>query len=295
MKWFNAEIKVEKPYSVLRHLHLFSVPGKPVPCIIEKNVFRRAVPVENTHVPLKVEIDEFHGVLNIFWHGEPGFREKVLYTVKHIFAVDVSYGRFLEYLSEYPILFQIAQKYRGLRPTRNMNLYEALIKVVLQQRIALKIALRTTARLVERFGIKIELGDDIYYSFPLPHTIAEMNIENIRTLGTTKMKAKSIIEIAKKAEENSLPTTEDVEKDPDSVVQELMKIYGVGRWTAELAVATLRHDFSVGPAGDLNVMKGFKSILGVKGEREIRLFLEKFGEWRGLIMYLLALEMENVR
>ncbi len=285
-------IRVEKPYRILEHLHTFAPGKRPVPCAIEGNTFRRLLPIEGEYIPAKAIIHEEEGHIELTWYGDDKLREKVCKLIKHILSVDVKYEKFLQALKNYPELMRIALKHMGLRPARNMDLYEALIKAVIQQRIALRVALNITAKIVERYGVFQDVNSLRYYSFPPAEVLSSISPDEIRALGLTKIKAKSIVEIAKMAVQRELPSLKDLRKRPEDWVDTLLSIYGVGRWTAELAIATVIHDFSIGPAGDLNVMKGFRA-LGVEGEKEIRLFLSNFGEWRGLLMYLLAIETES--
>lgn len=284
-------ISAEKPYSIIPHLHKFSLPERPLPCIVENNLFWRLIPIGDIFIPVKAEIYEDIGKIDVTFECEKECSEEVLSAVKHILSVDIRYQQFLKTIEEYPNLYKIAMKYLGLRPTRNLNLYEALIKVVLQQRISLRLALITTAKLVEKWGVVNRWDGRIYYSFPPTEELMKVDISEIKALGTTTMKAKSIGEIAKREYYDDLPNIQEVNKNPEETVELLTGIYGVGRWTAELAVATLIHDYSIAPAGDLNVMKAFSKFLGIQSEREIREYAEKFGRWKGLIMYLMAFSM----
>ena len=285
-------ISAEKPYSIIPHLHKFSLPERSLPCIVENNLFWRLIPIGEMFIPVKAEIYEDIGKIDVTLECEKGCSEEVLSAVRHILSVDIRYQEFLKTLEEYPNLYKIAMKYLGLRPTRNLNLYEALIKVVLQQRISLKFALRTTAKLVERWGVRKAWKDRIYYSFPPAEELMDVDLSEIKSLGTTTMKARSIREIAKMEYHGDLPDIWEVNRYPQETVDFLTGIYGVGRWTAELAVATLIHDYSIAPAGDLNVGKAFSKFLGIQSESEIREYTERFGRCKGLLMYLMAFSME---
>ena len=243
--------------------------------------------MDNINMPVCVEIHEDTGKIDVMCE----YGKDVLSTVKHILAVDISYSEFLRSLEKFPKLHKIAMRHAGLRPSRNLNLYEALVKIVLQQRISLKFALGTTAKLVEKWGMRKEWNNRIYYSFPPAEKLMKMDISEIKSIGTTAMKAKSIVEIAKSEYYGDLPDIREVNRYPEETVDFLTGIYGVGKWTAELSVATVIHDYSIAPAGDLNVMKAFARFLGLQGEREIREYTEKFGNWKGLLMYLMALEV----
>ena len=285
-------IRVNKPYRILEHLHRFSPGKKPIPCVIDGDTFRRLIPIHGEYLPVMAIIHEKDGYIEVMWHGDDEFRGDISRIMGHILSVDVNYSHFLQTLEDYPALLKIAKKYEGLRPARNLNVYETLIKVVIQQRIAMRVALNITAKLVETYGTTSNADTIKYYSFPPAEILSKISVDKMRELGLTGMKAKSIVEIAKMEENGELPSLDDVEKNPEECRETLLSIYGVGRWTVELTFATLRHDFSIGPAGDLNVMKGFKRF-GLRNENEIRRFLSRFGEWKGLLMYILALNVEG--
>ena len=63
-----------------------------------------------------------------------------------------SYADFLGAVEKWPHLYRLALAYPGLRPGRCLGLYEALVNVVVKQRVALRVALSIGARLVERYG-----------------------------------------------------------------------------------------------------------------------------------------------
>ena len=249
----------------------------------------RLIPAKDGYTPLFITIDEEKGRVDFIWEGS----EDVTDVVKHILSVDISFKTFLKTLENYPALYRIALKHSGLRPARNLNLYEALIKSVLQQRISLRIALGITAKMVERWGVKKVWKKRVFYSFPPAEKLMKMDAEKIKSLGMAGMKAKSIKEIARNEYEGDIPSIEEVNKNPYKAVEQLTKIYGVGRWTAELSVATVIHDYRIAPAGDLNVIKAFAKTLGLRKEREIREYTENFGKWKGLLMYLMAFSVEN--
>jgi DNA-3-methyladenine glycosylase II len=290
MDWNEFTLYPTKPYSILPHLRYFSLPSKPQPCIVKNNEFWRLIPIGDDFYPFHAIINEELGEIKVKYQGPEVEMRRV---AQHIFAVDVDYNEFMDSLENYPSILKIARKYRGLRPTRNLNLYEALIKVVLQQRISLKFALRITAKIIERYGIRDVVDSKIYFSMPSPRILININPQELQSVGITNMKARALIEIAEYS--TKFPSLEEIEEAPEMYVEKLTGIYGVGRWSAELAIATVIHDYRIGPAGDLNVRKGFFKFLGVDEESEIREYVKRFGKWRSLIMYLLALEHENIK
>ena len=105
------------------------------------------------------------------------------------------------------------------------------------------------------------------------------------------MKARGLVEVALAALEGRLPSTGEAVREPWGVVEELTRLYGVGPWTAGLAVAMVHPLFPVGPLGDLAVARGLERVLGRRVEPS--LVLRVLGEWAGLALYLAAFLYEE--
>jgi DNA-3-methyladenine glycosylase II len=70
----------------------------------------------------------------------------------------------------------------------------------------------------------------------------------------------------------------------------MVKIRGVGRWTAELTILRGLHRADAFPADDVGVRR-FISQFYRKGEKistnEARVFAEQWGAWKGFVAYYL--------
>ncbi len=184
----------------------------------------------------------------------------------------------------------LAEKYPGLRPTRCTSLYRALISSIIKQRIPLRVALGIEAELVSRMGRRARILGKPAYGLPEPERLLEAGVEWLRSLGLFRLKAEAVVEVARAEIEGRLPRRpwEDVE----DAVRELTRIRGVGRWTAELAIAVVSPGFRVGPTTDLAVRRGLQRLLGIS-EREAVGILGELEEYAGLIMYLAAHDYEK--
>ena len=290
--WRREVIRPEKPYKITPHIRFFSLANKPNPWIFENEEMRRLVPFEGRYYPLVVKIQEDVPRLEILYHPDLD-DEYALRVVKHVFSTDVSYDEFLKSLEGYPTLRKVAEKYLGLRPLKDLSIYESLIKIVLQQRISLRIALNILVRLIYRYSRQEIYDGCIFYSFLIVDRIAKESVEEIKEAGLTRVKARAIKDIAERQLAGDLPDLDELNVNPYEWVEKFMEIYGVGRWTAELSIASVLRDYSIAPAGDLNVMKGFFSVVGIESEEDIRDFVKNLRKWKGLIMYLLALEAKR--
>ena len=134
-------------------------------------------------------------------------------------------------LNKYPHL-------RGFLPPKLGDppkwLYSGLVKTIILQMISYRVARKMLNRFVREFGEPLSLGDRLIYTFPEPEIVYRESVENIKKKATISMsKARAIKEVAKLELEGRLREMEELALDnPHSVAEELMKIKGIGRWTA---------------------------------------------------------------
>ena len=283
------------PYMISRHFEQFTLPGEPSPTIYDYSTrsIRRLIALGEGFVPVRV-----------FFEGEPwnprisievyargiNIARKAYDKILSMLRVDFNYNEFLEQLGSDENIYNLALKYVGLRPSRSLSLYGALIDSVVKQRISLKAALRITSRFIHRYGLVEEVDGLEYYDYPKPSRLVEAGIDELRAIGLTRIKARALREIALAEIEGRLPDTSRVLRDPLEALEELVEIPGIGRWTAELALAMVSKDFKIGPAGDLAVRRGLSKIYKRElSEREVRRILRRHEEFMGLIMYLASL------
>jgi len=204
------------------------------------------------------------------------------------------WGDFLSAVEPYPPLKNLALKYPGVRPGRFLSLYEALVDTIIEQRIALRLALRIKAGIIEALGPTKEVGGLTYYGFPPPDAVIRAGVEALRGLSLTRVKARAVYEVALAEVEGRLPTLREVEDDPWGAAESLTELYGVGPWTAELAVAKAHPLFPVGPHHDLAVQRGLERVLGIPAGEALKI-VDSVRDYAGLIMYLAALDYELMK
>ncbi|MCE4628252.1 MAG: hypothetical protein F7C34_03785 [Desulfurococcales archaeon] len=283
------------PYRVTPHLERFSLPGQPAPYIYDARAgaCRRVLSVLGEPVPVKVFLrgEPDRPAITIHaYNRSPDAAGRARDSVLLALRAGFDYSGLLERVGRWEPLRRLAMKHWGLRPTRKLSLYEALVDAIVKQRIALRASLRLLASLVLSYGGRLTVGGEDYYSAPLPERLARAGVEEIRAHGLTRLKARALVEVAARQLEGSLPTLDQAVRDPEATVRALTRIYGVGRWTAELAVAMVHPRFPLGPLSDLAVSRGLSLVLPGASPRRI---VEELGDYAGLVMYLAAYEYES--
>ncbi len=284
------------PFLILPHLAKFCPRGLPVPCLYENGACRRILEIEGHLVPYKVFIasEGMKPKLTVqIFSRDKSLAGKALNKIREIYRVNFDYSRFLKRTEGTPI-YPIARKHYGLRPTRMLSVYEALIDSIIEQNISLNLAMKIKAEFVRQFGEKKVLSGEEYYSFPSPRKVGRLEPATLKKkIRTTLVKANAIVEVARLAE--SLPTVEEIEEKPEDFLGYITRIKGVGKWTAELSMAKVSRNFNIGPYGDLAVKRGFQRTFGIQSEGEIREIMSGLEEYMGLILYLMALEGHRKR
>jgi DNA-3-methyladenine glycosylase II len=181
----------------------------------------------------------------------------------------------------------------GFRPPVTPDLFENLITSVTAQQVNLTWATTTRRRLVERYGKRRRFPGRNLWQFPAPDALAGARHADIRALQFTNAKASFIIEIAAATADGLLAGVG--EADDDEAIAALTSIKGVGRWTAEWALARCLGRPHVVAAGDLGVQKAVgHAYLGRRAtEVEVRSIARPWGDAANWATHLLLEDLSG--
>ncbi len=146
--------------------------------------------------------------------------------------------------------------------------------------------------------ISTKAGDSIYKRFlqlfrrkkPTPKNFLEISTKDLRSAGLSGQKTSYLNDLAKKFLDNTI-NSKDFSKMSDADIKEhLVRVKGVGPWTADMFLIFALNRPNILPVGDLGIKKGFQKVFGLKtlpSEKKMRL-LAKFyeGEHTYLSLYL---------
>jgi DNA-3-methyladenine glycosylase II len=103
----------------------------------------------------------------------------------------------------------------------------------------------------------------LYDGHPTAEAILQTSIEDLRSVGLSGSKAASIHDLAVKTADGTLPLDHlDGLSDAD-IVQRLVAVRGIGRWTAEMFMIFHLRRPDIWPVDDFGVRKGFAVIHGL--------------------------------
>ena len=170
----------------------------------------------------------------------------------------------------------------GTRVVGSIDDFETCVRAVIGQLVSVKSATTFLKRITEELGTKIETNiEGLEYVFPVPENIYELgdNIQNILgELGITKVKSTAIKELAKSFVEEKIDFNNC--SNSKNEIDKLVKIKGIGKWTAEYIAMRTMNDTDILLDTDYAVKKLMKEYDIQKSE-----VFDKFKPLRSYITF----------
>jgi len=150
--------------------------------------------------------------------------------------------------------------------------YEALVRAIAHQQVHGRAAEAMLGRL---------LLLDPAAAFPPPRFVLALPPEALRGCGFSGAKAAAIRDIAEKAQGGLVPTRAEAERLSDeALVERLVAIRGVGRWTVEMLLIFTLGRPDILPVDDFGVREGWRLAAGAETQPKPRALAELGAAWR---------------
>lgn len=204
------------------------------------------------------------------------------------FQVDLQ--EFYRLASQEAKLHELARRFRGVKPPRFSGVFEALVNAITCQQLSLIVGITLLNRLTERYGLGSRSEG---LAFPRPEELARAQIRALRALGYSRSKGQALIEAARAIQEGTLDLDGLATMDDADIVNRLMELRGVGRWTAEYTLLRGLGRISQFPGDDVGAQKGLQRWLGLKRPPDydhVREVLQKWRPYAGLVYFHLLLD-----
>jgi DNA-3-methyladenine glycosylase II len=215
---------------------------------------------------------------------------RIVDIIRHTFALDESWPKARSALCRDQVLAPHADALVDFRPVRTPSLFEALVDALLGQQVHRTLAQRLRNRLVEDFGASRRHGDETCYAFPTPDRLARASEALLRQAGLSAFKATSLRALSGRF---CRPLTLPDATDP--ALARLLRLPGIGPWSAEYALMQARGANDLVLAGDafLQARVGrLYGLTGAFGEAEVRRIAEAWRPYRSwgthLVWYALS-------
>jgi DNA-3-methyladenine glycosylase II len=131
--------------------------------------------------------------------------------------------------------------------------YAALVETICFQQLA-----GAAARTIHT-RVKLAVGGKVTVE-----SVAKTTDENLRAAGLSKNKLVSIRSLTENVLDKSLKLNRVSQMEDEEVVEHLIQVRGIGRWSAHMFLIDRLHRLDVWPTGDYGVRVGISKILKLK-------------------------------
>jgi DNA-3-methyladenine glycosylase II len=246
----------------------------------------KALHIDNTEVLISIHQDEEDLLVN-FLNTKPNaaLKAAVLHYIREWFDMDTNLKPFYMMAKKDELLAPLVKSFHGYRIVGQPDLFESLVWAVLGQQINLAFAYTLKQRFVEQFGESQEYKNQKYYVFPKPEVVARLTDDDLLPLQFSRQKSKYVVLIAQAFMNGEVSKEKLRGLSLLDAKEKLMKIKGVGNWTANYALMkTFRYPDAF-PLEDVGVHNAIKNQLALKSKPSLDRVKKIFKRYKGWEAY----------
>ncbi len=159
-----------------------------------------------------------------------------------------------------------------LEERRRADAFQSLLSAIVSQQLSTKSARAIHTRLIGLFP---------RVPHPSPRQILRKSDTALRDVGLSQAKVVAVKDLAARVLDGTVPAVEELHAmDDEAIIERVMRVRGVGRWTVEMLLIFQLGRGDVFPVSDLGVRKGYMLAYGAS-EMPTPQHLNEVGEaWR---------------
>lgn len=261
-------------------------------CLYEvtDDAVRKLIQLEKEIVLFEVKETANYLIVEVLNNANPDEIQLADY-VKEWFDLKSDLTDFYSLLQKENDLVYMVKEYHGLRLIGINELFESLCWSIIGQQINLTFAYKCKRALVEKYSYSENYQGKKHYLFPKAAVLAKLTVAELRTIKFSRQKAEYIIGIAQLFADNKISKTAILSlKEESAIAKELIKIRGVGEWTANYAMMKCLkcpNALTYGDVGLYNALHAIKGFPKRPSREQLADFFAPFEGWKAyLVLYL---------
>jgi DNA-3-methyladenine glycosylase II len=153
-----------------------------------------------------------------------------------------------------PVMREVIRKAGPFTMQLHRNRFRALVFSILGQQISGKAAASIRARLVEHLKPE-EIS---------PETIGRLTPETLRSLGLSNQKGSYVLDLAQRVSSGEIQLSRMSRMRDEDIIEALVKVKGIGIWTAQMFLIFSLGRPDVFPHDDLGVRMAIRNLYGLE-------------------------------
>jgi DNA-3-methyladenine glycosylase II len=216
-------------------------------------------------------------------------QEQLAATVANVLGLNVDLTPFHRMAAEDPRLSSLVSPFLGFKPPRLPSVFETLLNGIACQQVSLWAGMHLLNRVCRRYGLSV--GEN--HAFPRPVDLVHAAPRDLRTLGFSSRKAEAVLHLAQAIVSGALDLEGLWALDDATALDRLLRLKGIGRWTAQYALLRGLGRLDVFPADDVggqNKMQRWLRRRQRPGYEQMYRILTPWRPYRGLIYFHLLMD-----
>ena len=214
-------------------------------------------------------------------------------ALERMLGLRVDLAPFAAMAEQDPWLGPLARRMRGLKPPRFPTVFEALVNGIACQQLSLVVGIHLLNRLTAAHGCPVTTDADGPRAFPGPDQLANLQPESLRPHGFSSTKARTIVDVARAIVSGDLDLDALGGLDDRAAMERLMRLRGVGRWTAEYVVLRGLGRLEIFPGDDVGAHNSLSRHFAIDTPMDYESVQRLVARWQpyaGMVYFHLLLD-----
>ena len=185
-----------------------------------------------------------------------------------------------------PVMARLVKQYKLAELEKKENLFSALIYEIIGQQLSGKVARVIHSRFLGLFPRK---------KFPQPKDVLKLSDKKIRSCGCSWAKVKYLKSLARCVENGRLDLKSLHRVSDEEAREQLLKVKGIGPWTAEMFLIFSLHRSDIFSVGDLGLRNAVSKLYKVRKDdfKKIEKISERWKPFRSFACRYLWESVDN--
>ena len=278
----HCQLEFRPPFawrSLLAYLQLRAIPGVEM---ADATHYRRTVALDGHTGWIAVSQGKRDNALNV--EISPSLTPvigAVIARVKRLFDLGAVPDAVSAVLLQEPLLTDVVRRIPGLRVAGAFDGFELAVRAILGQQVSVKGATTLAGRWAQAFGTPIATPYPMLNRLtPSALEMAEVSADQIAALGIVGARARCLSILAPAVLEKKIALT--FAPNVEEQIEALMRLPGIGPWTAQYIAMRALHWPDAFPSGDLMLLRAANA-----NQKQLKKLAESWRPWRAYATHYL--------
>lgn len=169
-----------------------------------------------------------------------------------------------------PVMKGIIDTVGPYRLKLDRDRFGMLVKSIISQQISTGAARSIRLRLIELAGP----------AGVTPENLSRFSVEELRVAGVSAQKAKYMLDLSAKVASGEVNLAQIARYSDEKVIDQLTKVHGIGKWTAQMFLIFSLGRLDVYPHGDLGIRTAIRNRYGLDELPNLEIGQQIAAKWR---------------